>query len=60
MEYQEAVVGYRERIAKLFAELEPRPSEEWIAEQVDHLWPLSGGAPTHNGRPLSHAHDQIG
>jgi hypothetical protein len=40
MDYQEAVLAYRKQIAHVFSTMEPRPSDDWIAEQVDKLWPL--------------------
>jgi hypothetical protein len=57
MELQEAVVLYRAQIAELFRKLDPPPTEEWIAQKVDRVMPLTiGAAPAGraaNGRPAS-------
>jgi hypothetical protein len=45
MEHHEVVIAYRAQIAELYGKLVPRPTDEWIAEQVDRLMPLDAGAP---------------
>ena len=56
MEHDEAVVAFRAEVAKLFASLDPRPTDERIAQEVDRLLPLDGGDVTDG--PAEHPVDR--
>ena len=44
MEPQEAVVAYRAHIVQFYERAVPRPTDEWIADLVNRLWPVEGDA----------------